>query len=343
MSTFDNTGLDDVLAAIPDIITDDPAESFILVVRLADSQDETTHEAVKRFDIATFAELPSETAIYVTRALAGLPIADLLAVITTHTNDPSGELPLRPEVDAFTETLADMGFPCLETLFLPSFDTGTRWHCYQHTDHTGVLPAADLPSDEPERATSEAPRADHESLTHQFTPGRFLDRDRLRPTVAHRVRYATLDDAENNLHQLRMRLTTVEHAIRAALGGRFPDRDAVIAELIATFSLWRLRIALFTALSPENELAFDKLLLHLWKLADEPYASYLAEVIAVHACHRGDASTALAAAKSAAPPSGVTRLILPAHGASPSLESAALAFRRGARSVRADLGLDTQP
>jgi hypothetical protein len=140
-----------------------------------------------------------------------------------------------------------------------------------------------------------------------------------------------------------MRLTTVEHAIRGAADGRFPDRDVVIAELIATFSLWRLRIALFIPLAPENELAFEKLLLHLWKLADEPYASYIAEVVAVHACHRGDAATALAAAKFAAPPSGVTRLILPAPGASPSLESAALSFQRGACSVRADLGLDTQP
>jgi hypothetical protein len=341
MSTFDSSGLEDILAAIPDILTDDPAESFILVVRLADSHDETTHEAVKRFDIATFADLPSETAIYVTRALAGLPVADLLAVITIHSDAPSGELPLRPEVDAFTDALADMGFPDLETLFLPSFDAGTRWRCYRHPDHTGLLPGADLPSDEP--TTSEAPGADHQSLTQHFTPGRFLDRDRLRPTVAHRVRYATLDEAENNLHQLRMRLTTVEQAIRAAADDRFPDRDVVIAELIATFSLWRLRIALFTPLAPENELAFEKLLLHLRKLADEPYASYIAEVVAVHACHRGDAATALAAAKSASPPSGVTRLILPAHGAAPSLESAALAFQRGARSVRADLGLDTQP
>jgi uncharacterized protein DUF4192 len=145
MSTFDNSGLDDVLAAIPDILTDDPAESFILVARLADSQDETTHEAVKRFDIATFAGLPSGTAVYVTRALAGLPVADLLAVITTHSDDPSGELPLRPEVDAFTDTLADMGFPDLETLFLPSFDAGTRWRCYQHPTTLACCPPPTSP------------------------------------------------------------------------------------------------------------------------------------------------------------------------------------------------------
>jgi hypothetical protein len=341
MSTFDNSGLDDVLASIPAMLTVTPAESFILVATVRVTGK--TLDAAKRFDISTFAELPKATALYVTRALANLTVVDLLGVITTGTDDPSGELPLRPAVDTFTETLADMGFPDLETVFLPSFDGGARWNCYQHPDHTGLLPTADPAPVETKPTASEPAGVDHESLIQQFTPGRFLDRDRLRPTVAHRVRYATLDDAENNLHQLRMRLTTVEHAIRAAVEGRYPDRDVVIAELIATFTVWRLRIALFAPLAPENELAFEDVLLYLWKLADEPYASYIAEVVAVHACYRGDATTALVAAKAASPPSGVTRLILPALGTSLSPQRTALAFQRSARAVRTDLGLDTQP
>ena len=302
---------DEMLASIPALLGFVPAESFILVAVVDEPGSAKRVGPSQRIDFTDFASLPAATMTHLARGLKDLPVVALIGVVATNTSGATDGLPARDAVDDAILALRREGLPEPELLFLPEFTAGARWSCYQHSGHTGVLPDPALTS--AALAATVAGRSvlpSRDDLRRRFTPGPAHDRARLNPLVAQAAHRAAIDDSADNLPALRERLARIDNAIEAVQKGRFPDRDDVIADLIAALSVPRLRDAVIAASSSEARLATEDLAVHLWRLAEEPYAGNLAVLAAVHAYCRGDGAAARIAVDSVTTVTVLVRFLL---------------------------------
>jgi hypothetical protein len=344
MSSINIVGLDDVLASIPAMLSFVPSESLIFLPLVSEPDGTTILGTVSRFELADITAMPAIAALQLSVALADQPVVTMLGVVTTATGSPDSDLPLRSAVEEISTCLSRQGFPDLEALFLPSFTTGARWTCYEHSGHSGVLPDPGITALAVVRTVQgESIMASRDELALRFTFGPDSDRERLRPLVTTAARIVRFDDAANDLRMLRGRLTSIERAVREVREGRYPERDVVVAELIAAFATPRLRDAMLITREHDAIVPLENLALYLWKLAEEPYATHLATVAAASAYRRGDGAAAATAVDAASGDDGLAQLIAVALRQAVRPAKVEEIFHRGAQAARADLGIPSQP
>jgi uncharacterized protein DUF4192 len=344
MSALTIVGLDNVLSSIPAMLTFVPTESVVFLPLMPKPGGGQTLGPVARVDLTVVTAMPDTVARQLARVFSVLSVTSLIAAVITTVNEPADDLPYRSEVAAISKALSENGLPEPEALFVPSMTTGTQWTCYQHPGHTGVLPdPATTALAASAVVAGESIKASRDDLARRFTPGPGSDRERLRPLVATAASTIAFDDGADDRPELRARLMSMDRAVSDVGEGRYPDRDIVVAELIAAFGTPALRDAMLITRTREDTVALEDLALYLWKLAEEPYASHLAAVVAASAYRRGDGAGAATALDAATGSFRLAQLISAVlqRGLRPSKIDDM--FGQAAHTARTELGIPNQP
>jgi hypothetical protein len=344
MSALTIVGLDNVLSSIPAMLAFVPTESVVFLPLVSEPGGGQTLGPVARVDLTVVTAMPDTVARQLARVFSPLPVTALIAAVITTVDKPVDGLPYRSDVAAISKALSENGLPEFEALFVPSFITGARWTCYLHPGHSGVLPdPATTALAASAVVAGESIKASRDDLARRFTPGPVADRKRLRPLVATAASTIAFEDGADDRRALRERLASMDRAVSDVGEGRYPDRDVVIAELIAAFGTPALRDAMLIARTREDTVALEDLALYLWKLAEDPYASHLAAVVAASAYRRGDgagAATALDAATGSCRLAQLISAVLQ-RGLHPSKVDDM--FGQAAQTARTEFGIPNQP
>jgi len=343
MSALTIVGLDNVLSSIPAMLTFVPTESIVFLPLVSEPGGGQTLGPVARVDLTVVTAMPDTVARQLARVFSVLPVASLIAAVITTVDEPADDLPCRSEVAAISKALSENGLPEPEALFVPSMTAGTLWRCYLHPCHIGVLPdPATTALAASTVVAGESIKASRDDLARRFTPSPDSDRGRLRPLVAAAASAVAVEDGADDRRVLRGRIASMDRAVSDVDKGRYPDRDAVIAELIAAFGTPVLRDAMLITRTREATVALEDLALYLWKLTEEPYASHLAAVVAASAYRRGDGAGAATAVDAATESCVLAQLISAVlqRGLRPSKVDEL--FGQAAQTVRADLGIPNQ-
>ncbi len=335
-----------ILTAVPAVVGYLPTESVILLAVVHGPDGETVvGYPVVRTDLDGMLTDPAAAARALGSSLADVPVLQLWVVITTAGHvDYEPRLPFHDKVGTFRRCLADLGFPLIEAIFLPSFIPGVTWRCYGDPDHTGVLPdLSSSPATSAAVASGRTIASGRDELARRFTPASLDVRTSVRPFVIDTLDGIRTEILTRGIAALAARVTMVDEMVTRARTGQLPQDSGVIGALIATLMTPMLRETQLYHRSSEDVLALENLVLHLWRHASEPCSSALAGLVAVLAYLRGDGAWANIALATIDSPDEFTQLIGRAVGAAVPPDQLRVLSYEAAQSARSLLRLPPEP
>ncbi|WP_328442834.1 DUF4192 domain-containing protein [Amycolatopsis sp. NBC_00438] len=282
------------VASIPALFGFAPENSLVLITTLTNDDGSAGTGPLIRIDLTSFTGHADYCVRHFNRQCADLPVSCVTGVVIRTVDeaaDSGNSLPLRADVDAVIQQLAEHGFVDVDVVHVPAVAEGARWRSYRDTDRTGVLPdPATTPAAAAAVAAGHSTAASREALAGRFTPVPESLRARLQPCIADAIESAVIDERWHLAAHVR--LARADAAIRAAAHGELPADDADIIDLVATFAVPAFRDALLAVPDHTTHLAAENLVLHLWRHSCDPVAGHLATAVAVYAYLRGDGTVA---------------------------------------------------
>ncbi|GAA3586765.1 DUF4192 domain-containing protein [Amycolatopsis ultiminotia] len=294
------------VATIPALLGFIPSNSLVLIATTPTSVGQVHVGPIIRCDLATVRIAGTSIVSTGLTRLADEPVHDISGFLIGA--DTSDESPLRDMADEVAELLRQSGFRIRHLIHVPELVAGARWQCYLTADCRGTLPdPATTITATASAAAGYTIAGSREEVAARYTKVSYDARERVRPLIRIAASAAQADLALSTA--TRERIGRTRAAIRCAADGTLPTDDAVIADLIATFSTIPFRDVLLSSTAVEQGFGTEHLALYLWRHCDEPYASHLAAINAVQAYLRGDTVVAMCALETGNPRVPIIKLL----------------------------------
>jgi hypothetical protein len=162
------------VASIPALFGFAPENSLVLITTLTNDDGSAVTGPLTRIDLTSFTGHADYCVRHFNRQCGDLPVSCVTGVVIRTVDeavDGGNSLPLRADVDAVIQQLAEHGFVDVDLVHVPAVAEGARWRSYRDTDRTGVLPD---PSTTPVAAAAVAAghsiATSREALAGRFAP-----------------------------------------------------------------------------------------------------------------------------------------------------------------------------